>query len=175
MQHVLPIASAVGIALLVYAAWRDVATRLIPDEISIALAVIGAVVRLATEGWSAALVSLAVAILVFALLLLLAMRGALGGGDVKLAAALSVGLAPAEAWDFIVVSVFFGGLLGGLYLLTRRRAPERRRRAPAGRRASLLRRIAVAESCRLRRGGPLPYAVAIAIGGSIVLLTNAGA
>ena len=37
MQHVMLIVSLAGIVLLLYAAWRDVAARLIPDEISIAL------------------------------------------------------------------------------------------------------------------------------------------
>lgn len=174
MHQVMLAATAAGILLLLYAAWRDVATRLIPDEISIALALIGLATRLA-DGWLAALASVGVAVLVFAFLLFLAMRGALGGGDVKLAAALAVGLAPAASWDFIVLSVLFGGLLGVAYLLARRRDPLERRRAPAGPHASLLRRIAVAEAWRLRRGGPLPYAVAIAIGGCIILLTNAGA
>ena len=91
------------------------------------------------------------------------------------AAATAVGLAPAAAWDFIVATVMFGGVLGVIYLLTRRRAPGARVRTPATRRDSLLRRIAVAEAWRLSRGGPLPYAVAIAIGGCIILLNNAGA
>ena len=96
MQQLMLAATAAGILLLLYAAWRDIATRLIPDEISVALVLIGLATRLA-DGWLAVLSSAGVAVLVFAFLLFLAMRGALGGGDVKLAAALSVGLAPAAA------------------------------------------------------------------------------
>ena len=174
MQHLLLTAQVAGVVLLLYAAWRDIATRLIPDEISIAIAAIGLAVRL-MEGWQAALSSLGVAAAIFLVLLLLAMRGALGGGDVKLAAALAVGLPPGAAWDFIVLSVLIGGVLGVIYILARRQAGPARLRLPAGLRQPLLRRVAVAEAWRLGRGGPLPYAVAIAIGGCTVLLTNAGA
>jgi len=174
MQHFLLIAQIAGMALLLYAAWRDIATRLIPDEISIAIAAIGLAVRL-SEGILPALISLGVAALIFVFLLLLAMRGALGGGDVKLAAALAIGLPPIAAWDFIFISVLVGGLLGVVYLLARRKQPAERLRPPAGPRHPLLRRVAVAEAWRLRRGGPLPYAVAIAVGGCAILLTNAGA
>lgn len=173
MQDPLHIVAIVAVPLLFYAAWRDVATRLIPDEISIAIAAVGLVARL-FEGWQAALISIAVAALVFILLLLLAMRGILGGADVKLAAALSLGLPPAAAWDFIFISVLFGGLLGVLYIATRRRDAAARIVAPASPRQALLRRVAIAERWRLRRGGPLPYAVAIALGGSLTLLATAG-
>ncbi|HYF06136.1 MAG TPA: A24 family peptidase [Acetobacteraceae bacterium] len=174
MGLALTIAQAAGIALLLYAAWRDIAARIIPDEISIAIAAIGLAVRL-SEGWMAALASVGVAVLVFIVLLLLAMRGALGGGDVKLAAALAVGFSPAATWDFIFVSVLFGGLLGVIYLAARRRDAGARRTSPAGPGQPLLRRVAAAEAWRLRRGGPLPYAIAIAIGGCLTLLTTGGA
>ena len=81
------------IGLLVVAAVSDFATRTIPDQACIALALLGLVVRLFV-GISAAAVSVLVAIVLFALLVLAHARGALGGGDVKLAAAMAVGLAP---------------------------------------------------------------------------------
>ena len=155
-----------AVPLLCFAAARDIATRLIPDGISIGIAVAGLATRL-MEGWAEAATSLGVALAVFILLLLLAMRGFLGGGDVKLVAAMATGLAPAETWTFIVATVLAGGLLGVAYLLGRRLVPEPSL-APGG---PLLRRVMAVEARRVRRRGPLPYAVAIAVGGLFLLLS----
>ncbi|WP_338144378.1 A24 family peptidase [Neoroseomonas marina] len=155
-----------ALPLLAIAAARDVATRLIPDGISIAIAVMGLVTR-GVVGWSEALVSLGVAAGLFLLLLLLAMRGALGGGDVKLMAAMATGLAPADTWSFIVATVMAGGILGLAYLFARHLVPEASL-APGG---ALLRRVMAVEARRIRRRGPLPYAVAIAAGGMFLLFS----
>lgn len=159
----------VAAPLLIFAAARDIATRLIPDGVSIAIAVAGLASR-TTLGWTDAGLSLAVGVGLFVLLLPLAMRGWLGGGDVKLISAMAVGLAPQETWLFIVATVFAGGALGLAYILGRHLVPERRL-ASGG---SLLRRVLIVEARRIRRRGPLPYAVAIATGGLIVLSTLAG-
>lgn len=149
---------ALGIAaLLLLAAWHDLATRLIPDGIPLGLVILGLLLRL-PEGWGAALASVLVAALVFAVLLGLAMRGLLGGGDVKLAAAVACGLSPAATWDFIFATTLAGGLLGLVYM--------------ARPRLALPGRVLAIEAWRLRRGGPLPYAVAIAAGAILVLLRD---
>lgn len=159
----------VAASLLLFAAARDIATRLIPDGVPIALALAGLLSRLMV-GWAEAGVSLAVAVVIFAALLPLAMRGWLGGGDVKLISAMAVGLAPHETWLFIVVTVFAGGVLGVAYIIGRHLVPETR--VAAG--GTLLRRVLVVEAWRMRRRGPLPYAVAIAIGGLIILYSLTG-
>lgn len=81
-------------AMLAVAAWQDVLTRTIPNRLCLGIAVLGLAVRL-FAGWLPLLASVAVAATVFAILLVFAMRGWLGGGDVKLAAALAIGLSPA--------------------------------------------------------------------------------
>jgi prepilin peptidase CpaA len=155
---------ALAAPLLMLAAMRDIATRLIPDAIPIALAVIGLGARL-FEGWQAAAWSLGLGVAIFLALVPLAARGWLGGGDVKLIAAMAVGLPPIHTWDFVVATVLVGGLLGVLYILGRRLVP--RTRVAAG--ESLTRRVLAVEAWRIRRRGPLPYAVAIC-GGAILLL-----
>lgn len=153
--------------LLAYACWRDLSARMIPDAVSLLLAGIGILSRL-WLGWDAALVSLASAALLFLVLLGCAMRGWLGGGDVKLAGAVALGLAPAATWDFVFATALAGGLLGALYLAGPSFAP---RLAPAPG-AALLPRLAAIESWRLRRRGPLPYGFAIAAGALAALLAN---
>lgn len=156
----------VATPLLAFAAARDIATRLIPDGISIAIVVAGIGTRL-LDGWQAAGASLLVGMGLFAALLFLAARGLLGGGDVKLIAATATGLPPFETWNFIVATVLSGGVLAVGYLAARRVTPPLR--LDTG--APFLRRVLVVEAWRIRRRGPIPYAVAIAAGGILLLLS----
>lgn len=159
----------VAAPLLIFAAGRDIATRLIPDGVPIGIAAAGLLSRL-MQGWTEAGFSLAIGAALFAVMLPLAMRGWFGGGDVKLISAMAVGLAPHETWLFIVATVFAGGALGVAYIVARGLVPETR--VVEG--GTLLRRVLAVEAWRVRRRGPLPYAVAIATGGLIVLFTQTG-
>ena len=161
------------LALLGFAAWRDVATRTIPDGISLALAALGLTLRIA-EGWHSLAVSLAVAAALFPPLLLCHARGLIGGGDVKLLTALAIGLTPLASYQLIAATALAGGLLGLLYLILQRLLP--RALTPAAPRpgAHALRRVAAVEAWRIRRSGPMPYGVAIAIGAACVLLQSPG-
>ncbi|MFO1036219.1 MAG: prepilin peptidase [Geminicoccaceae bacterium] len=164
----LTIAIALSCLILAYAAWRDVALRTIPDACSIALLVLGILVR-APLGPTAVLTSLGVALLLFVLLVLLHARGLLGGGDVKLAAALAVGLSPLATYRFLFLTVVIGGVLGVLYLLVSRHMPvpalQRGRALPA--------RVWAVESRRIRGRVSLPYGLAIAAAGIWTLLHTA--
>ena len=157
---------ALATPLLCFAAARDIATRLIPDAVSIAIAVIGFATRL-FDGWAGAGLSLLLGAAIFLMLVPIAARGWLGGGDVKLLGAMAVGLPPALTLDFVVATVFVGGALGVAYILGRHLVPEVR--VAGG--GTLLRRVIAVEAWRMRRRGPLLYAVAIA-GGAIFLLTS---
>jgi prepilin peptidase CpaA len=161
------------IGLLAVAAVSDLATRTIPDQVCIALALLGLVVRL-WAGITAVAVSVAVAIGLFTLLALAHARGALGGGDVKLAAAMAVGLAPLQTYRFVVATVLVGGMLSLLHLLLRHAPPPARSVTRSSGLASLVRRIATIERWRIRRKGSLPYGIAIASGGAWVTLAGLG-
>jgi prepilin peptidase CpaA len=146
-------------AILAFAVWSDLATRTIPDWCSLALLALGIAIRL-MEGPGAALSSIAFALVIGAGFLLLHARGLIGGGDVKLIAALAVGTAPAAMPDLLFAIGLAGGALGVAYLLLSRVMPR-----PALRpNAALPMRIAVVEANRIARRGPLPYALAIAAG-----------
>lgn len=159
-------------ALLLFAAWCDLATRTIPDGISAALAALGLLAR-TTEGPASIAASLLVAAGLFLAFVPLHARGALGGGDIKLITALAVGLAPLATLDLLVSTVMAGGALSLLYLSLRLLprplplAPQ-----PHAWRAS---RVLSLERRRFNRRGPLPYAVAIAVGGIFTLMKPFGA
>ena len=158
-------------ALLLFAAWCDLATRTIPDGVSLALAALGLLVR-ALDGSASALTSLAVAAGLFAALLPLHARGAFGGGDIKLMTALAIGLPPLATLDFLLATVTAGGVLGLVYLPLRL-LPQPAPLAPQPH-AWVPRRVLSIERRRFNRRGPLPYAVAIAAGGILTLIKASG-
>lgn len=178
------IAAVAAALLLALAAWRDVATRIIPDGLCAAIALLGVALRLG-EGLPALLATLAAAAALFLGLLLLAMLGLMGGGDLKLATAIALGLPPLGVYQLVVATALAGGVLALLYVMLARvvrpaagarAGPPAPATPPIARRrdAPLLRRVLAAEAWRLRRRGPLPYGVAIAAGGTLVLFRSLG-
>jgi prepilin peptidase CpaA len=153
------------LVLLVMAAWRDIATRTIPNTIGLLLAAAGAFARI-LEGPAAFAFSAGSALLLFALLLILYSRGLLGGGDVKLMTAIAVGLSPFDCYRFVIATALAGGVLGIAYLLLSLRLNGHYK---AGR-SSFVNRVGAIEAWRIRRRASLPYGVAIAAGGAFVLL-----
>ena len=166
---------AVALAsLLGFAAWRDVATRIIPDEVSLALIALGVAVRL-WQGWGPLGMSLLVAAGLFIALLPLCSRGMLGGADLKLVSALAVGLPPQASLQLLLVVTLAGGVLASIYLVAGKLLARRREASPLRVQATTrLGRIASIEFWRIRRRAPLPYGLAIAIGAVIIVLQQQG-
>lgn len=161
-------------ALLGFAAWRDIVTRTIPDTISIVLVLIGCGTRLA-QGWQPFWVSLIIAVAVFISLAPLCLRGILGGADLKLIAALSVGLSPNASLHLLVDVTIVGGVLAMLYLaLDKLLLALRMQAPPRGRANSMLSRIVSIEFWRIKRHSPLPYGIAIAVGAVFAALNQQG-
>jgi prepilin peptidase CpaA len=132
--------------MLVVAAVIDVRTFTISNRLNLAIA-LGAPVywlSLAVPPWPGMAIQVAVAAIVFVLLAGAFYVGMMGGGDVKLAAALSLWLPPVGTIKFLVFMSLAGGALT-LGILTWHRAQR-------------------------REGRPqIPYGVAIAIGGLAIL------
>jgi prepilin peptidase CpaA len=156
---------ALVLVLLAMAAWRDIATRTIPDTVSLLLVIAGVLWR-TLNGVAAVWSSSGMALLLFMLLLAAHARGMLGGGDVKLMTAIAVGLSPFDCLRFIIATAIAGGVLAITYLVISYQLRGRNRAAHS----SFLNRVAAIESWRIRRRASLPYGVAIAAGGAFVLL-----
>ena len=152
-----------GAALLVMASLHDLVARTIPNWLAGALAVLGFVLRAFTGSLLGGVVA---GLVVFVLAAICWRRGWMGGGDVKLLAAAAIAVPPSLVLSFITAVALCGGVLALLYLVAGRMvAPP-----PATRPRSLLARALRVEQWRIRRGGPLPYACAIAAGGLFILL-----
>ena len=147
------------ILLLLYVATIDIATRLIRNEICLALALLGIVSQLASPMQVAQ--SLIAATILLLLLLVIYQRGLIGGGDVKLLVALAIGLPLTGVIQLLTITALAGGVLALVHLMMRLLPYPRL--APAG--SSFVRRVYAVERWRHLRHAPLPYGVAIACGG----------
>jgi prepilin peptidase CpaA len=159
MNWIAPTALSLEIALLLYVATIDVATRLISNEICLALALLGIASQF--PGPTHIVESLVAATILFLLLFVIYRRGAIGGGDVKLLVALAIGLPLAGVVQLLTVTALAGGVLAIWHLMMRHLPAPRL--APSG--SSFLRRVYAVERWRHVRRAPLPYGVAIACGG----------
>ena len=166
MSWIIPIASVLEILLLLYVATIDVATRLIRNEICLALALLGIVSQLPSPMQVAQ--SLIAAAILFLLLLVIYTRGSIGGGDVKLLVALAVGLPLTGVVQLLTITALAGGVLALAHLVMRNLPYPRL--APAG--SSFARRVYAVERWRNLRHAPLPYGVAIACGGIWTILSK---
>jgi len=158
--HLLLLSAFAG--LLLGAAFTDIRRFEIPNPIPIILAVLYPLFALVSPGPAHALTSLAVAAASLALGAALFATGMVGGGDVKLFAAASLWINPADCVAFVVLTAFLGGLLA-LILLT---GPghfvfDRLSTVPVGNAGSFP---------RLRR--PMPYGVAISAAALTLMIPN---
>jgi prepilin peptidase CpaA len=149
------------VGLILAASLHDIATRTIPDGLALALAAAGLLTAVLGGRLFGALIAASAIFIVSALCW---RRGWMGGGDVKLLGAAALGMPPNSVLAFAAAVAIAGGFLAVLYLLGRHlvRAPTSQR--PPG----VLARAARVERWRISRGGPLPYACAIAAGALFV-------
>jgi prepilin peptidase CpaA len=108
--------------LLVYAAVVDVRTFTISNRLNLAIALMASLFWLSVglPLWPDAAIQVAVAAGVFALLAVAFYAGMMGGGDVKLAAALALWFAPATTVVFLVYMSIGGGVLTLVVLILHR-------------------------------------------------------
>jgi prepilin peptidase CpaA len=153
----------VSVLVLMAAALHDIAARTVPNWMAAALAVLGLLMQAINNHL---IVGVAAGLLVFVAAAFCWRRGWMGGGDVKLLGAATMIVPQGHVGQFIVAVTLTGAVLAVLYLIARRIVP-----APAARRpAHLIARAIRAECWRISRGGPLPYALAIAGGYLFVTL-----
>lgn len=112
--------------LLIVAAVVDVRSFTISNRLSLAVALLAPLFWWSVDLplWPGAALQLAMAVAVFVALAALFYAGMMGGGDVKLAAALALWLSPPSLIRFLVVMAIAGGILTiglvGLHRLRRR-------------------------------------------------------
>jgi prepilin peptidase CpaA len=169
ITQAMTIASA---AVLLLAAGHDVVSRTVPNWMSVAIACFGVVASLAAERL---IISLGFGLAIFAVAAVCWRRGWMGGADVKLLGSIAIVLPPGMVAVFAVAMSLAGAAHAIAYMLARRVVtppPKLIRNRP--RSIPLLPRVLRAERWRISRGGPLPYACAIAFG-FLFVICNGGA
>jgi prepilin peptidase CpaA len=102
-------------SVLLGCAYSDIRARIIPNLLCALIVVLGIAEAVVTERTSF-VQSFLMALVVFVAMMPLQQRNVLGGGDVKLIAALCVWLAPLEVGRFFLFILAGGGVLGLFYL-----------------------------------------------------------
>jgi prepilin peptidase CpaA len=128
--------------MLLWAAVVDIRTRTIADGLNLTIALMAPLFwwAMGVDLWPDAAIRVGVAAAVFLLLALAFYVGAMGGGDVKLAAALALWFAPGDTLLLIVLMSLAGGML------------------------TLI--VMIEHNLKKKEGRPeVPYGVAIAFGG----------
>lgn len=132
--------------LLLMAAWTDIRTRTISNEVNAAIALL-AIAFWWVVGetiWPDLAIRIGVALLVFGVFALLFMIRMIGGGDVKMIAALALWLPFQALMSMLTVMALAGGLISAFLLIRQRWRPNADR-------------------------PEVPYGMAIAIGGLWVI------
>ncbi len=159
-------ATLASAAILILAAARDIVSRTVPNWMSLAIATLGAAASLAAGRIG---ISLGIGAAIFIAAAICWRRGWMGGADVKLLGAIAIILPPAMVASFAVAMALGGAAQAIVYILARRVVAPPRRPRPR----FLLARGLRAEQWRISRGGPLPYACAIAFGFLFVVCKGA--
>lgn len=151
------------------AAYVDLRRRAIPNRLTLPALLIGLGVTFFADGWRGALIALAVVVAVFAAGFVLHALGVVGGGDVKLLAAIAAAITPVAFVDVMLWTALFGGFVA-LFVLARSSAlvPLLRRLGRSGAQAAW--GLAPEQPLVEGAGHQFPYAVVI-LGG--VLLSAA--
>lgn len=162
----LNLAIAIVFGMLALAAASDVASRRIPNSLPAIVAASFLAASVASPERVDLIGGLWVSGLIFAVGFVGFAFGKIGGGDVKLMAAMGLWAGPAAAMDFLVITGLAGGALALLYLLPEVANALAWLRMAAERRVPALRALAAQTTVQTHG---LPYGVAIAAGGIFVL------
>ena len=150
LSHVVLVITA---AVLFYVALTDFKEFKIRNEFIVVLAGLFVVHALLSGRWVSAHWNLAFATLMFCVMLYFYTQNLMGGGDVKLAAALALWFSPASTVKFLVIMSLAGGLLTVIVMIAHRMKPGQ-----------------IKNSDGETGGKPeIPYGVAIAVGALWIL------
>ncbi len=164
----MPLQLDLAVCACLAAAATDLRTRKIPNAIPLVVA-LAALGFAAAGGWVAVLVALGLMAATLVAGTLAFAQGWLGGGDVKLLAAVDGCLGLGDALPFLIYTALCGGLIGLCYAAGRRRLPGVLRSV-----GGVLRPFAVGGTVAIAPERPItmPYALAIACGVIAIALSH---
>ena len=145
---------------------KDALGRRIPNWLTYSGLIAALLVRIALGGWSELRAGLAGMLIAGGIFFLLFLLGGMGGGDVKLMAAVGAWVGLDQVGIFLMVSALAGGLLAAGYMLVHKQVFKTLRNTVELLRHHLTTGIEPHPILNVQQAGTLrlPYGVAIAIG-----------
>jgi prepilin peptidase CpaA len=158
---------AAASSLLLAAAASDAWKRRIPNVLSGALAMAGALAQVSERGWMAMISGLTAATVMIVLLWRPWLKGRIGGGDVKVAAAAAVWVGLSALPMFVLLTAVAGGFVAIVCYLASSRQARGEMRVNLG----VVTAGVVPDVRAQGEGGrvSVPYGVAVAVGAGVVL------
>jgi prepilin peptidase CpaA len=153
----------VGIGLLALIAYGDVRTRRIPNELSVAIAILGLIRIILLNDAVTAGHSLLAGAVIFGTAFFFFWRGAIGGGDVKLVTATALLISYHDMFSFLFLMSLCGGMLALTMLAQDKLCPRLPRLLHQA-------RITTESETAPPVRSTVPYGVAIAAAGIITLV-----
>jgi len=155
-----------ALAIASVGAVKDFRGQRIPNWLTYSGLIAGLVVRIGLGGWTELSGGLAGMLFAGGIFLLLFLLGGMGGGDVKLMAAVGAWVGVAQVGILLIMSAIAGGLLAVGYVLVHKRMFESLRNVAELVRHHLTEGFAPHPTLNVRQEGTLrlPYGLAIAIG-----------
>ena len=155
-----------ALVVAIIGAVKDVAARKIPNRLTYTALLAALPVRLLALGWPGLRGGLLGVLLGGGLFYALFMLGGMGGGDVKLMAAVAAWAGLSQTVDVLVVTAMAGGVIALIYMLASKRALEAlgnaleliRHHLTSGLRPHPVLNVREPDSLRI------PYGLAIAVG-----------
>jgi prepilin peptidase CpaA len=145
---------------------KDVRGLRIPNWLTYSGLIAALLVRIGLGGWTELRSGLAGMLLAGGIFFLLFLLGGMGGGDVKLMAAVGAWVGSAQVGILLTMSAIAGGLLAAGYVLVHKRMFESLRNVAELVRHHLTEGFAPHPTLNVQQAGTLrlPYGLAIAIG-----------
>jgi len=155
-----------ALTLATVGAVKDFRGQRIPNWLTYSGLFVALVVRTGLNGWPGLKGGLASMLLAGGIFLLLFLIGAMGGGDVKLMAAVGAWVGLAQVGTLLIMSALAGGLLAVGYVLVNKKMLESLRNMLELLRHHVAEGLAPHPILNVRQEGTLrlPYGLAIAIG-----------
>jgi len=155
-----------ALTIAIVGAIKDVRRQRIPNWLTYSGLIAALVVRLGLGGWTELRGGLAGMLFAGGIFLLLFLLGGMGGGDVKLIAAVGAWVGLAQVGILLIMSAIAGGLLAVGYALVHKRMLESLRNVVELVRHHLTEGLAPHPTLNVQQAGTLrlPYGLAIAIG-----------
>lgn len=162
---------ALGVIMLMIAAVQDLRSRIVPNQLVISIAASGLLLGAVTRPLSLWINIVAVLLLVMSFGAVSSLES-LGGGDIKLAAAATLLVAPSGIPGLLVAIALAGGVLSLVYLVLRFLIGRRQQRGGARRRRGAISRWWNEERVRIAESRTVPYAVAISCGSASYIIAE---